>query len=292
MDQPTPEPEPQPPQRKPLRKRLGRLALSVLFILTCVFGFVTLAQGKLIWPGRVYRSHDRLGMPESIVELPFHTSQGKQLAFYLPPRTGEAPRAVWVMFSGNAMAALDWRWLVKSFPEEDIGFLLVDYPGYGKCHGKASPETAQENALAAFAELENLLSEDLPPRLGILGFSIGTGTALNFAAAEPRTGRVILIAPFSTLEDLVASKVGRPFTWVLHHQFDNLARLGELAARETPPRVEIYHGASDSIIPPRHSEPLAAKHPEIVTRSLLSGAGHNDLIDRFQREIQSAMKWE
>ena len=82
------------------------------------------------------------------MELNYETSEGKQLAYYVPPRDESfsgVPR-VWVLFPGNASLALDWLKFIALAPERDDAFLLMDYPGYGGCEGSPSPASIQESA--------------------------------------------------------------------------------------------------------------------------------------------------
>ena len=67
--------------------------------------------------------------------LPF----GKQTAFYIPARNNEQlPSRLWVAFCGNGSLALDWTTILAGYPNPNDAFLLLDYPGYGKCQGYAS----------------------------------------------------------------------------------------------------------------------------------------------------------
>jgi hypothetical protein len=52
-------------------------------------------------------------------------------AFRLPAR-------LWVAFCGNGSLALDWTTILAGYPNANDAFLLVDYPGYGKCTGYAT----------------------------------------------------------------------------------------------------------------------------------------------------------
>src|SRR5690606_8547888 len=89
---------------------------------------------------------------------------------------------------------------------------------------------------------------ETPPSLGVVGHSLGAAAALQFAAEHP-VDRVVVVAPFTSTMDMARRMVGPIFAHLLHHRFDNRARLRELAARETPPRVLLLHGDNDPVIP-------------------------------------------
>ncbi|MFH0794997.1 MAG: hypothetical protein V2A74_13300, partial [bacterium] len=124
--------------------KVGWMAVWVLIGFTLVFAVFLLAyQRHMIYFPRSYDAAYLLSAPKSMAELKFKTSQGEQVAFYLPPHAGGdgPPHRVWLTFGGNASVALDWLEFVENFPGGNAGFLLLDYPGYGKCKGKASART-------------------------------------------------------------------------------------------------------------------------------------------------------
>ena len=127
-----------------------------------------------------------------LVELDYVSSQGKQISFWVPPRGGvqnhvENLEEIWVFFGGNASTALDWIYFLADMSKEGVGILLIDYPGYGKCEGKPSPESISEAVNLAFEKLgEHLwsqLGEERSKRLlegnvSVLGHSLGAAAAL------------------------------------------------------------------------------------------------------------------
>lgn len=259
------------------------LLLSALGFIIIYALFLFFYQRKMIYYPQPYEPTYRMGFLPRMVELPFSTSAGAQTAFYLPPRADPeaAPRRLWVLFHGNASLAMDWLGLLDNNPDPHAGYLLVDYPGYGKCAGRptrASIAEASEAGFAALAAHLGVKPDALDADLNILGYSLGAAVGLEFAARHP-VRRIIIISPFTTMLEMARRTVGRPLNQLLLDRFDNQARLDELAARPDPPRVFILHGAVDPLIPPVMGNQLADSHPAITEFYSITGADHGFILD-------------
>jgi pimeloyl-ACP methyl ester carboxylesterase len=77
--------------------------------------------------------------------------------------------------------------------------------------------------------------------------------------------------------------------WLLLHNFDNRARLGELAARAHPPRITILHGSDDQAVPVSMGRQLASLFPAMITFHEIPGAGHNTILLDGRAQILDAM---
>ena len=168
----------------------------------------------MIYHPRPYARNEIASVPQKPVELHFKTSQGSQLAFLLPPKSGglKELKKIWVMFAGNASLALDWSDLIGRAANPDDAFLLIDYPGFGGCEGSASPASIEENAEKALLETGLKLGLDhnaLEQKLNAVGHSIGCGAALDFSVHHP-VHEIILISPFTSLRDMARRTVGFP----------------------------------------------------------------------------------
>jgi pimeloyl-ACP methyl ester carboxylesterase len=224
--------------------------------------------------------------------IEFETSCGRQVAFYLGPRaaesgaTGPGPssRHVWMVCGGNGSLGLDW-WPIVSDWNPSIGWLFLDYPGYGSCEGKPNPDHIRESSIAAVTALAAHLGttpEELSPGLGVLGHSLGCAAAL-MAADTLAVRRIVLIAPFTTMTDMAKRVVGRPLCWLNRHRYNNLANLDAVASRAKP--VHIFHGTRDEVIPCAMGRELSARHPESTVFHEIRGATHMTVIDEAQSEI-------
>ena len=254
-----------------------------------VVGLLFATQHAFIYHPR----HSGAGAEPGIA-LAYSTSEGRQVARYIPPETGgeRAPDRLWVMFCGNSSTGLDWLDFVRRYPGRRDGFLLVDYPGYGHCDGSASPRSILESTESAFDLLARELHADraaLERKLGVVGHSLGCATGLEFAARHP-VDRVVLISPFTSLRDMARMRFGWPLCWLLLHNFDNRARLAGLSAREHPPRVSLFHGADDEVIPVRMGGELATAFPAMIVFHPVAGANHNTVLVLARDRIFSAMQ--
>lgn len=276
-----------------MKRWIKMIARSILIGVAGFTGILFFGQHKLIWLPRSYGPAYPLALPKHAVELNYSTSQGRQCAFYLPPAADPSamPGRVWVLFGGNGSLALDWTDFIAQDPERRDGFLLVDYPGYGRCQGSAEPASIEESSEKALAALENHLQMkpgELDPKLDVLGHSIGAAAALQFAVHHP-VRRVVLLSPFTSLRAMAQRTVGWPLCWLLRHNFDNRARLAELAARPSPPQVTIFHGTDDTLIPMKMGQSLAAMFPKITTFHAVPGATHDSIVGDAETQVFSVM---
>jgi pimeloyl-ACP methyl ester carboxylesterase len=276
-------------------KKIALILLRIVVISYLGFALVLFFhQHSMIYHPRRYEPGETTTLPLHAMELDYRTSQGRQAAFFVPPKNGmlRTPQRIWVMFGGNASLALGWGHFLATAPGQNDGYLLVDYPGYGACDGSASPATIEESADKALNELGLKLVLDhaaVEQKLNVIGHSLGCGVALNFCAGH-NIRKLILIAPFTSLRDMAGRTVGFPLCYLLLHNFDNRARLAGLAARQNPPSVFLFHGSEDEVIPVAMGRELAAMFPRMITFREVAGAAHNTIIGIAQPEIYEAME--
>lgn len=264
---------------------------TLLILVTILALLFPRMQYRMIYYPRGYSFNQ---LPGNIIELQFTTTAGKQSAFYYPPpeNTTGNPEKIWFIFGGNATLALDWYDFVKGHPDKKAGFLLMDYPGYGNSQGKASPKTilqSSEKALETLAVKLNLPVKTLAKKLHILGHSLGAAAALQFAVLHPAQ-KLVLVSPFTTMQDMAVLVVGKFLSKMLLQNFDNRARLRELAERSSPPSITIFHGSNDEIIPVSMGRELARLHPNLITYHEIDKAGHNYIFSIAEAQIYEAMQ--
>jgi pimeloyl-ACP methyl ester carboxylesterase len=216
-------------------------------------------------------------------ELEYRTAAGRQIAFYLAPVSDvTSPQGqVWILFGGISSLALEWLQWLHDAPREHTGYLLIDYPGYGLNEGVPRAKRILESSLAALEALAADMKIDrarLEEVLHVLGHSLGTGTALQFAG-HVQVGKIILVAPFTDFRHLMTYRysefLGGFLNLINPEKYDNVQRLDELAARRHPPRIFIFHGDSDNVIPVEMGRELAGHYPTLTTYHELKGVGHS-----------------
>ena len=269
------------------------LRLAAFFIIGC--GAVTLlftallyfGQHSFIYHPRPYGSDYPYLLPKDGVEIEYKMPFGKQTAFYIP-RSDGSPKRIWVAFCGNGSLALDWTGLIRDYPQNGDGFLLIDYPGYGKNAGYATIASTRVSADAALHELALRLHLDesrIP--LCVLGHSLGSAAALDFAVHH-RVEKVVLVAPFTSLREEVATVVGRYFARVLIENYDNRENLDTIYGGNPQVRVVIFHGTDDGDIPVRMSRALAKQFPKIEFREV-ADSDHMTVLEKARESMITTM---
>ena len=242
------------------------------FLAVLLLGPLYVFQAKLIYFPHPYDEADQAKLPWRI-DLDFITKAGKQRAYYLPPKNGLPPKRVWLWFSGNAQRALDWEFLLQNHPNVAYGILLIDYPGYGASEGEADPDSIEAAGTGAAKALETHLGS--APRWGVMGHSLGAAAAL-LVTQELKVDKVILLAPFTSMQDMACNQFPKPVCYLLTHPFDNRALLTRLLNLNQPPQIYLFHGSIDKLIPVAMGQELARLGGAKVFYQEVE-AGHNGL---------------
>jgi pimeloyl-ACP methyl ester carboxylesterase len=175
-----------------------------------------------------------------------------------------------IYFGGNA-EEVSWMLARAAHHTPGTGWLLVDYRGYGSSDGAPSEKELAADAL--------LWHDHATEKLGaqnviVFGRSLGSGVAVQVAAARP-VGGLILVAPYDSLTSVARHYYPYlPVRWMLKHPFDSLGRASSITA----PLLCLV-AERDEVIPVVHSKRLfdAWKGPKRWVELL--GAGHNSTDD-------------
>lgn len=273
-------------------KFLRLAARCLLWAALAAVIFLLLFQSRLIYYPRPY---DKAALKDILQrgarQMEVQTSQGRQVAFYLPSRKNPAqpPGFLWLVFGGNGSLALDYSGETQGW-DERFGYLFVDYPGYGLCEGRPNPARIEESIVKITQQLQTDLhwsDEDLRAKCGVFGHSLGCAAAL-IAADRLQLKRAVLCAPFTTMTDMARRTVGWPLCYLNRHRFDNIARLQSLSGGNFAARI--FHGKEDEAIPVAMSRTLAEKFSKTIRLVEVPDAGHNDVISIASAGIGSAMR--
>jgi pimeloyl-ACP methyl ester carboxylesterase len=277
----------------PIISKRSLIRMTSLALLVVAIPLLMLAgcQSRLIYHPRPYAAGTVAAWQERTAgrALDFRTSQGTQRAFL--QGNLQSPRNLWIVCGGNGTVALDLaEWIHANAPAEDA-WLLMDFPGYGDCHGSPSPERILENLKAAIPQAQREIGwyeSPEPQRLRFFGHSLGAAACL-MAATEYEIQRGVLIAPFTSTMEMSRHLTGLPLGFLVWHRFDNALRLKELSTRG-PGQVVIFHGTDDADIPCAMSRKLAASFPDCVGLREIAGAGHNDIAQHHTTEVAAALR--
>lgn len=260
---------------------LAKIALAVAIGLPLA---LYLAQDALIFYRQPISDAQRaevLRRHPAVEEVMLATPDGERLHAWRVKAEGPL-----VMYFGGNAEEVSWMLERIGDPRRGetpgVGWLLVDYRGYGASSGRPSEKALVADAIQLFDHAARLPGVDAK-RILVFGRSLGSGVAVQLAAARP-VRALVLVAPFDSLAALAKRYYWYlPVDWMLRHRFDSIA----LAPRLAQPLLALIAGR-DEVIPPVHGERLVAAWAGPKRRVLLAEAGHNstDAHPLFWSEIR------
>lgn len=192
-------------------------------------------------------------LPPGFEQVALHTADGLTLRAAYRAGTGDRPTVVF--FHGNGDSWDGASAATAAFARGGHGVLLPEYRGYGGNPGTPSEAGlyADGRAALAFLAQRGVVDESVV----LIGNSLGSGVATQLAT-EMRPRALVLVSGFTSLPDVAAAKVPwLPVRLLVRDRFDNLAKIGGVAAP-----VLLLHGARDGVIPFAHGGPLADAAPD------------------------------
>jgi uncharacterized protein len=245
---------------------LGVGAFVLAYLLLCAAAWA--GQRALMYPA-----------PRAAVPLPGHGGyvRAGSTVLLLRPAPAGAPWVVY--FHGNGEQLSDLEDLADALSARGLGFLGVEYPGYGWAEGAPTERgiyAAAEEGLAWLRQQHGVG----PGRTVLLGRSLGSGVAVELAR-RGRAARLVLVSPYTSMGEMAAAV----FPWLparllVRDRFDSLSKAGAL---HLPTLV--VHGAQDEVVPAAQGRALAAAIPD-AELLWVPGAGHNDVLERGWGEAQ------
>lgn len=226
---------------------------------------IFLMQRQIIYPGRYIRVSGQ--PPAGIVPIAVVTATGHSEAWFMPPfkrRQGER-RPLAIYFHGNGEVIDYLPEQAEGFREMGMGVLLVEYPCFGRSSGNPTESSITETAVAAYDAV--LQREEVDPeRIVLFGRSLGGGAACAVAARRT-SAALILQSAFTSTKPFARSFLMPGF--LVRDVFDN----GKVVAAYRQP-ILLFHGSSDTTIPPEHSRELQRLAPR--ARLVEFPCSHND----------------
>ncbi|WP_244238247.1 alpha/beta hydrolase [Corallococcus terminator] len=252
-------------------QRFRRLLMAFVFITgmlyfaLCALTFA--AQRSLIYPAPRSEPEALRGRP-GFGQVPLAAGLSVD-TFYLPAPPG-APTVL--HFHGNGEQLLGQRGLGQLLGDAGVGFLAVEYPGYGASGG--SPSEAGLYA-AAEAALQFLREQGVKPEQVVLsGRSLGTGVAVEMAR-RGYGARMVLVAPYTSMVAMGQRLLPfLPATLLVRDRFESLTK----APGITIP-VLVIHGEQDEVVPVDMGRTLGQRFPH-ATVVTVPRAGHNDVLEQ------------
>jgi uncharacterized protein len=234
-----------------------------------VVGVVWLVQESLIFYPRAAGPRPAAPRGWRLQDVAFTTRDATPLAGVLALPPTERPPLV-IYFGGNAEEVTAYAPdAFETYGERAV--LLVNYRGYGASGGRPGEKALVADGIELFDWAARLPEIDAN-RIAVHGRSLGSGVAVQVAAARPARC-VLLTSPFASALD-VAKEVypWLPVSLLLRHPFDSGAHAPALRM----PALFLM-GEADTLIPKHHSEKLAALWGGPAERVSFEGLGHNDI---------------
>jgi pimeloyl-ACP methyl ester carboxylesterase len=226
----------------------------------------------------------------------FRTTDGVNLeGWWVAPANGAAVVFVHGMGQSRANWVEEARWLTDA----GFGVLLFDLRAHGRSGGEVSTGGDKE-VLDADAALAFARAQPGVERLGAVGFSIGASALAASAVKRGDLGAVILMAPFTTIRESIASDFAargvfsvKPAEWALEHagvDLDTLRPIDDIAKLKAKPLLVM--GGDRETDPPMMNRIIAAAQPEAQTW-LVIGAEHGQYRqvapDEYKRRVMSLL---
>lgn len=245
------------------------LLLAIAVGYAAVAALVWILQEKLIFYPREPAPLPLAPAGWRLEEVVHVAADGTRLAgvLVLPPAERSA---LVIYFGGNAEEVTAYA---AEAPQTygPRAALFVNYRGYGASAGRPGEAALVSDGQEIYdwAARRGDIDAD---RIALHGRSLGTGVAVQVAAARPARC-VVLTSPFASLLD-VSREIypWLPVTWLMRHPFDSAARAPKIRV----PAL-ILSGTADTLVRPHHSDKLAAAWGGPVERVKLEGFGHNDI---------------
>ena len=234
-----------------------------------VVGVVWLVQESLIFYPRAAGPRPTAPRWWRLQDVAFTTRDATPLAGVLALPPTERPPLV-IYFGGNAEEVTAYAPdAFETYGERAV--LLVNYRGYGASGGRPGEKALVADGIELFDWAARLPEIDAG-RIAVHGRSLGSGVAVQVAAARPARC-VLLTSPFASALD-VAKEVypWLPVSLLLRHPFDS----GAYAPARRVPALCLM-GEAATLIPKHHSEKLAALWGGPAERVSFEGLGHNDI---------------
>lgn len=244
-------------------------SIAIVLIMAMAMAVPVLAyvlQERLVFFPQPLGAAERASIAEhyrDVHELVLDADGRRRHAWHIPAARGK-PTVIY--FGGNAENA---AWMIEDARTrvEGVGWLLVDYPGYGGSDGMPSEASITADALLWY---DHAVAKLDARRVIAFGRSLGSGVAVFLASQRP-IQRVVLVTPYDSMVAVAAYHYPfLPVRLLLRHRFDSIGRAPAI-------RVPLLCVAAerDEVIPPAHARRLYDAWAGSKQWLELSGAGHN-----------------
>ena len=213
--------------------------LLIVYLVICAA--MWLFQRKMVYiPDVGVRPPSSYGL-DGVDRVVLTTADGENLEGW--SWKGDPTKPVIAFFPGNAGNLSHRAITFRMFKALGLGFVALDYRGFGNSTGQPSEMTLYRDAKQILDYMrEQLGVED--SRIVLYGESLGSGIATELATRGSFAG-VVLQSPYTS----VAAAAKRRFFWLpvdllLTERFSNIARIDRINAP-----LLVIHGREDELFP-------------------------------------------
>jgi dipeptidyl aminopeptidase/acylaminoacyl peptidase len=260
-----------------------RLAGLIFVAYLAVLALMWAGQTRLVFlrPRAVVPDPQRFGYPSGRRITAVTEDQVELQGWFIPPG-GSAPGPALIFFYGNGETVATLASVIDQLRPPGMGFLVIDYRGYGENGGRSSEAGLYRDAAAAWDAMVAQPEID-SSRIAVYGRSLGTAAALSLALARP-VAAVVLEAPFTNARGL--ARAHYPFVppFLIRLSLDNAHRAERL---EAP--LLVIHGTRDEVVPFSMGEEIA-RLGRAREFAVIEGASHNDLHLVGGREVLTTIE--
>ena len=229
--------------------------------------------GLLFQPVRMARNQVPAGCIDH--DIPVGEEVTVAARFHLPTEK-DGPNIIF--FHGNGEQVSDYDDAGPLYAEQGLGFIVVDYRGYGWSGGEPSVTAMIRDSYTIFDYVKaQLAAEGRSGHLVVMGRSLGSASALELAAFRPKDlAGIIIESGFANTCPLLSSLGVDVDSLGLTEEvgFGNLLKIKDF----TKP-IMILHAQNDQIIPVSEAADL---HAECAAASkelqVIPGADHNNIL--------------
>lgn len=247
------------------------LSCAITKILACILFCVILVVS--LWVLIPHRSTlaQKSGVPDDVYNknyykhyVCFQTSDHETLSGWFFYRGQDSDLVV--CYPGNCCNA----GMFTSFAEQDQSqsYLMLNYRGYGASTGRLNEENMVRDACEVIRYYRNKYKIK---SVKLLGFSLGTGVAIQVAAQTPDIKKVVLAAPFSSMAETCNLSEIRKL--IIRDHFNSLSYAPSVSAP-----IHIVYSEEDITVRPESTQKLIKEFPGAPIVQKLNGS-HNDVIN-------------
>ena len=221
---------------------------------------------------------ENVGVKGATVET-LTTPDGEKIIVWYAAATAGKPTILY--FHGNAGEIGDRPLRFNYYHSRGFGVAYVSYRGFGGSTGQPTEQGLITDANTAYDWL--LAMGVAPQSIALLGESLGSGVAVQLAAAK-QVGAISLNAPYTSTADVGA----RIYWWLpvrllMKDQFKSI----DFIKRVTKPLL-VVHGDRDVLIPVEFGKRLFAAANEPKEMEVIKGYGHEAMFEEvtWAREVE------